>query len=270
MRKELIILKIGGSVLTFKDRSVPALRREHALAIGRVLARTYDPTRHSLILIHGAGSFGHLSARRYGLKYGTKDHLEKLPRALENKASDQFLNNSLTRLWLSVGLPVAGINTSSSVTNQSGVPASIAEHPIAAALSCGAIPLLHGDMVFDTTWGMSICSGDVLAPELAKRFKAKHIFYATDVAGIFTRDPHRFKDAQLIPSLDFKSLFSTRIILGHSHTIDVTGGLLGKMTVFKTYTLPVLQSIAIFDGRQPECFSGIFNSSAFRGTRIRI
>ena len=56
------VLKIGGSILTDKSGERGARSEE----IERV-AREVASGPHDLVLVHGAGSFGHIPARRYGL-----------------------------------------------------------------------------------------------------------------------------------------------------------------------------------------------------------
>ncbi|MDM7940324.1 MAG: uridylate kinase, partial [Methanothrix sp.] len=56
------VLKIGGSILTDKKRIGAARQREIQRIAEEIAA---DP--EDLVLVHGAGSFGHIPARRYGL-----------------------------------------------------------------------------------------------------------------------------------------------------------------------------------------------------------
>lgn len=265
-----IVVKLGGSVVTEKSRGRPAIRRRLVRAIGRVIKQHWSPKTTRFILVHGAGSFGHFSAQKYGLAQGTKDHPEKLPRALANKAADQFLNNALAQIFLSIGLPVAGINTSSTVVNRAGKLHSVNLQPIESTLTAGAIPLLHGDMVFDSAWGMSICSGDVLVPYLAKKFHAESIFYASDVDGIFTRDPHRFPDAECLHEIKLTELFSEKVSLGHSHHVDVTAGFAGKFAVYRRAKFPRLKTVGVFNGLFPKRYRGMFDRKNFSGTIVRV
>jgi isopentenyl phosphate kinase len=62
----VIVLKIGGSVVTDKNQaSTP--RPEQ---IRRIAAEIKEGKSSKLVLIHGAGSFGHHQAREFGLKSG--------------------------------------------------------------------------------------------------------------------------------------------------------------------------------------------------------
>ncbi|MEM2052142.1 MAG: hypothetical protein QW614_04225, partial [Candidatus Caldarchaeum sp.] len=65
----LVILKIGGSVIT--DKKVERLFRKDVMdRISREVARCW-PT--PMVIIHGAGSFGHPIAERYRLSEGFRE-----------------------------------------------------------------------------------------------------------------------------------------------------------------------------------------------------
>lgn len=265
-KKELLLVKLGGSIITLKHANQPAIRRANIAQIARVIRQQYDPNKHSLILIHGAGSFGHLHAHRYGLALGTKDHPEKMYRAVENQSLDAHLNSELTRLLLQTGLPVVGMPTRSLATNQGGRLHTLETKSIDAALMAGAIPLLHGDMVFDTRWGLSVLSGDVLMAQLAQYFKVTKVFFASDVDGVFSEDPHLSKNATLISSFSLTTL-SRQVKLGTSHNKDVTGGLSKKFCFFQQNSQ--LKKIYFFNGLIPKNFTFVFNQKNFHGTVLK-
>ena len=75
MTHEIIFLKLGGSLITDKDKPyTPRLDKlaDLALEIKTVLDSTPELV---LILGHGSGSFGHTAAK----KYGTRDGCKTLP-----------------------------------------------------------------------------------------------------------------------------------------------------------------------------------------------
>jgi len=65
----LIILKIGGSVITEKG-SVSRAREAEIDRISREIAVFRKDSDSQLILVHGAGSFGHPHAMKYRLSEG--------------------------------------------------------------------------------------------------------------------------------------------------------------------------------------------------------
>ncbi|MBP7822250.1 MAG: hypothetical protein KA034_00305 [Candidatus Moranbacteria bacterium] len=265
------ILKIGGSVLTVKSASQAKLRQILTTHIGEALGHAYDPKKMRLILIHGVGSFGHLHAHTHGLAQGTKSALKKLPRTLENNTLNQSLSARLAKIFQEKRLPVASINTASVAINRKGRLETLSIDAIENALGIGAIPMLHGDMIFDSDWGMSVCSGDTLIPFLAKKFDVEKIFFASDVDGIFSCDPHKFKHAQFIKETSLNDLLSGKsITLAGSHHTDVTDGFRGKFGVFQNHSFPHLKKIHIFNGLDPTNFENVFKASFSLGTKISI
>lgn len=264
-QKEIIIIKLGGSIVTEKSAEKPVIRTNHVTKIARIIAKHYNPQRYSLILIHGAGSYGHLHAYRHKLSLGTKDHPEKTFRATENQYLDARLNSELTTIFIQEKLPVVGMPTRTLAINKNGALASLSIESIEAAIRVGVIPLLHGDMVFDQAWGLSILSGDTLMVKLAEHFNTKKVFFASDVDGIFSEDPHLSKKAKFIPRIHFDKI-GKELVLGQSHHRDVTGGLSKKFSAL--YTLPSLKKIFFFNGLKVLNFSFLFSQKNFSGTII--
>lgn len=267
-QKEIIIVKLGGSIVTQKHGKRPAIRRAHIKKIATLLVKFYNPKKHSLILIHGAGSFGHLHAHTYALAEGTKNHPEKLFRATENQALDEKLNSEIATLFIQAGLPVSGMPTRALAQNKNGKLSTLEMNGIETAVKIGAIPLLHGDMVFDSAWGLSVLSGDILAAKLVDFFSAKKVFFASDVDGIFSKDPHLYKDASLIKNIRLDDVTNGTLQLGKSHSIDVTGGLSKKFTYFKR--ISSLKNIFFFNGLVIKNFSFLFDQKDFHGTTLTI
>lgn len=264
--KEIIIAKLGGSIVTLKYASQPAIRRVHISRIAHVIKNHYNPSRHHLILIHGAGSFGHLHAHRHKLDLGTKNNPERLFRAVENQSLDARLNSEIVSLFVKTGLPVVGFLTRSIAFNKNGFLQPPFLQIMEAALHTGAIPLLHGDMIFDTSWGLSIVSGDTLLAALAEHFCVKKVFFASDVDGIHSKDPHRFPSSPLLPEISLSDL-NKEATLGISHNHDVTGGLSKKFLHFQKNSS--IKDIYFFNGLDPKNFIFFFNQEHFYGTVIK-
>ena len=61
----MIILKIGGSSLTNKDSSESEVNFESLERIALEIKSSLDNGPKQLIIVHGAGSFGHPPAKKY-------------------------------------------------------------------------------------------------------------------------------------------------------------------------------------------------------------
>ncbi|HET7144356.1 MAG TPA: hypothetical protein VFI68_10085, partial [Anaerolineales bacterium] len=72
MAKEIVFLKLGGSLITDKDKPyTPRLDKLKDLALEIKAALDSNPGL-LLILGHGSGSFGHTAAKKYGTRNGVK------------------------------------------------------------------------------------------------------------------------------------------------------------------------------------------------------
>ena len=61
----MIILKIGGSILTNKDAPESEVDSDSLKRIAREIKSSLDNSSKELIIVHGAGSFGHPPAKKY-------------------------------------------------------------------------------------------------------------------------------------------------------------------------------------------------------------
>ena len=63
----MIILKIGGSILTNKDAPESEVDSDSLKRIAREIKSSLDNSSKELIIVHGAGSFGHPPAKNIRL-----------------------------------------------------------------------------------------------------------------------------------------------------------------------------------------------------------
>ena len=63
MPEDIIILKFGGSVITDKKSEIPKVNHK---VLDRICNILKDKERN-MIIVHGAGSYGHPIAKRYAL-----------------------------------------------------------------------------------------------------------------------------------------------------------------------------------------------------------
>ena len=227
-----IVLKIGGSVLTQKGRDSVYIRRKLLNAIAKELLAVQSMDKElKLIIIHGGGSGVHQMAEHYKLATGVNCDKRKWKGAFLTRLETQKLNLEISKIFIHAGLRITPVHTASVVVQEEGMIHSLERTVIDEALRNGCIPLLYGEMVFDTKMGMSICSGDTSAVYLANLYGAQGILFASDVDGLYDKDPYRHKDAVLITDITLVDLLANKdISLTGSHHVDVTGGLRKKIT----------------------------------------
>lgn len=220
----LLFLKLGGSAITDKTQEAtprPDVIREAARAVHSALEHD---TALRLVLGHGSGSFGHFAATKWG--FGQKDNWRAFA---ETGAAAARLNRLVTDIFLEQDVPVVSLQPSASARSRDGELQSCAVKPIETALHHKLVPLIYGDVCFDETRGMSIVSTDALFSYLAPILNPSRIIYATIVSGIFTADPLTHPDAELIREITPKTFANLKTLVGTSHGVDVTGGMLDKV-----------------------------------------
>ena len=84
-------------------------------------------------------------------------------------------------------------------------------------------------MMYDTSLGFSVCSGDQLAVVLSRVLHAKQLLFATDVPGVFDKDPKSEEHAQLLREIninEIEQLFSNK---NETAEADASGKMRGKL-----------------------------------------
>ncbi len=166
---------------------------------------------------------------------------------------------------------VAPVHTGTAIIQNNHIITSESISIVSQALNAGCIPIMYGEMVFDNTLGMSICSGDTIAMKLAKEYEAEKIIYASDVNGIYDKDPHTDKTAKIIKHIRLDLIHADKnIVLSGSHNIDVTGGIKNKIKVLMDNDLPQsLKKVVICNGLKSGTINNAFSSKE-QGTVISI
>lgn len=217
-----VIIKLGGSVITDKRLAFKAdLRSMHRIA--RELARVRD----RLILLNGAGSFGHIPVKRFGLDEGFSK--EKTRSFARTKLQLLRLQEILVSILCSHGIPVVPFTPSSFMMARSGRLCRAELGPIREFSELGLVPLFGGDLVPDLEQGWRVVSADQMAAWIAPRIGASMIIYGTDVDGLYSSDPKTCKDAKLLETISCSEI---RKIAGSalgSRMPDVTAGMQGKL-----------------------------------------
>jgi len=216
---ELVVLKLGGSVITDKNR--PFTYREDVVArIGREIVRCW-PT--PLLIIHGGGSFGHPIARQYSIAQGYRE-LRQLEGFVKTLQAMRDLNHRVVQTLVDTGIGAVGMPASLLFVTRNGVIETALLDTLFSALDVGVIPVTCGDAVFDRERKFTVLSGDRIAVYLAKRLHAKRLVFAVDVDGIYDYN-RQTGEKHILPELDQRRHAS---IIYHQ-VDDVTGGMFEKV-----------------------------------------
>jgi isopentenyl phosphate kinase len=217
-----LIVKLGGSVITWK-RGRARVRAKIVERIARELS-TLDNQR--LIVLHGAGSFGHPGAVRWGLAKAPTERDEEHRRrgAAIVSAEVRKLHVSMLNALIDQGIPAFSVPPSIIARNRLGELAWMEERPFREALAGQAVPLSFGDVVRDEVWGYSILSADTIALQLARALSATRVIFVSDIEGVYEKfDGGR---GRIVPNIT-PSLLS--VLQPSPGVPDVTGGIRGKV-----------------------------------------
>lgn len=218
-----VVVKIGGSLITrravYKELDRGALDR-----LASEIARCERP----LVVVHGAGGFGHVIAERHRLHEGS------VPRTIERvKAFAQVhedvreLDRLVCGALRSAGFATIAVSPLEVAHLHDGALDALDLAPFDRSLTLGFTPVTFGDAVHDDVRGWGILSGDVLAARIASGLGAELLVHATDVEGVFDRPPWE-PGAALVPEMTAEE--AGRASAGTAQgRADVTGGMAGKL-----------------------------------------
>jgi isopentenyl phosphate kinase len=268
--RELIFLKLGGSLLT--DKTQPqALRPDLLGRLAEEIAAALAARPALRLLIgHGSGSFGHVAASRYGTRVGVQTPEQWRGYAETGRAAAQLNRLVVDALW-EAGAPALGVQPSASAACRDGELLALDERPLRVALDHGLVPVIYGDVALDDIRGGTIISTEQIFRWLAPRLEPQRVILVGEVAGVLTADPASGQCGELIPTITPATLPGLAQILGGSHGVDVTGGMFAKVTemVALLRATPSLAAVQIISGRGSGLVQRVLLDAAYSaGTRI--
>jgi isopentenyl phosphate kinase len=139
------------------------------------------------------------------------------------------LANIIGDRLISDGINVALCSPFCSWEIKNSVPICHNLEQIQMLLARGFIPLLHGDVVFNSLTNFSILSGDTITKVLAEKLKPKRVVFLSNVDGIYTLPPEQ-ENAELITDIALNSNGTITLPQTNCCAHDVTGGIMFKLT----------------------------------------
>ena len=216
MLQGLTLIKLGGSVVTFKEKPLTA-NIDAIDGISRTLTQLGVP----VIIVHGGGSFGHYWSVKYDMHTKPANYdVHGVSIVHESMiALNQIIVNSMIR----VGLNPYGMPPSALTTGHKPIVAKIKDtHAMAHSK---IIPVTFGDIVYVGGTKYSILSGDALMTILARVLRPLRIIFATNVDGVY-------KDrasGELVNEIQIEDK-KRSIEFFKVSDIDATGGMRRKVT----------------------------------------
>ncbi|MCB0210910.1 MAG: isopentenyl phosphate kinase family protein [Anaerolineae bacterium] len=249
---ELILLKLGGSVITDKTKPFTA-RLDVIERLAQEIQNALSERGSDLQLIigHGSGSFGHEVAAKYQTHKGAVAADSWLGFAEVAHAAAE-LNHLVVSALRRVGVPAMKFQPSASTRTRGEQLMYFETFPLKEALKHGLVPVVYGDVSVDAAQGMSIVSTEVLFDNLARELTPSRIVLAGQVDGVYEADPTANPDAEIIEDIDRSNWDEVEAVLGGSHGTDVTGGMFTKVRDMYRLTLamPPMQAM-IMSAEEP-------------------
>jgi isopentenyl phosphate kinase len=120
-------------------------------------------------------------------------------------------------------VPAIALSPSASVTCQDGRITIIAATPVLAALAAGLVPVVYGDVAFDTVRGGTIVSTEEVMMALAAPLRPAWLLLAGETSGVLD------DKGAVVPRITPATLPQIATALGGSRGTDVTGGMASKV-----------------------------------------
>jgi isopentenyl phosphate kinase len=267
MPGDLTIIKLGGALIT--DKSKPYTIRE---AILKQAAKEIATAIGPCIVVHGAGSFGHVPVIKRKLYSGFKNR-NQLPDLSQTMIEVFELRMNVTKALQEAGLAPVVFLPSNIFFMTDGEIIGHFSGAFRQYLSLGMTVLLGGDMCADDKRGFSVCSGDKIIHHLARLLNPKHVIFATDVSGFYTADPKLDPKAQLIQHISLSNISDIEKLAEEATTPDITKGMKGKIKEIKRFKsiLETGTQVVILGMMEPGILTGYMNNdSEIPCTRITL
>ena len=242
----MYIIKLGGSVIT--DKSKEAIFKNKIMDN---LSKEIKKANKRCIIIHGAGSFGHILAKKYNLNNGFKNQ-NQLKGFSETIHMVQILNNHVLK----------------SLNQNSNNSVSIAPHNILKFKNHDVFKInfeIFSDYIKKNI--IPVTFGDVVLDEdLAKYFKPEKVIFIIDEDGLYTSNPKEDKNAELINNINHLDLrkLSTKL----DNHADVTRGMEGKINMISKIAKLGINTI-LLNGNKAERLYGALTENKIIGTIVQ-
>ncbi|HIL65141.1 MAG TPA: hypothetical protein EYG33_03125 [Candidatus Poseidoniales archaeon] len=249
----VVIIKWGGGLITQKDKLCTV--NQHVLDS---LARVAANCSKKLVIVHGAGSFGHIKAKQYRLSEGDIEGHDQKDGINIVRKDMLLLNSKVMDSLKNVGL------------NAKAFPPHLWANGFGPNFS-GKLPIydgitvVFGDVVPDESQGFGILSGDdlVLRYALETPNVERVVFAIGGVDGLLRVPPSRAGAEDLIEFWSEDMEFEGE----HAYEIDVTGGI-GLKATRGAFIANNGIEVLMVNGEKPDRILSAIEGKPVRGTRI--
>ena len=219
------VLKLGGSVITDKDRRETLDGDALSAATDAVAGAVADT---DLALVHGAGSFGHHYAEKHGV--GVTEGTTDAGAALEIHGSMTTLNRFVLSRLHDRDVPALPVHPLSAGARDAEATLQHPMQTVRTMLQEGFVPVSHGDVIAHENEGVTVLSGDELVVALAPAIDADRVGLCSTVPGVLD------DTGSVVDRVD--AFADVADAVGDSEATDVTGGMAGKVRALLALGVP--------------------------------
>jgi len=258
-----VIVKLGGGLIT--DKSLyRQVRLDRIDAVSAAIKELKD-SGYSVIIVHGAGSFGHLEARKWKISEGyNRDISKEQANAVTRIRSDMDdLNEYVVKSLMNAGvecevMPPRKWATGVGVEFQGDLDSFVRDPALPVPITFGDVV----DTVDDARFG--ILSGDHIMVRLGCEVPdvSACIFLLGDVDGLLDRPPNE-PGAMLLETWKLDEGFSD----SHNPDVDVTGGIMLKARCASLISRRV-EDVWLLNGTVPNRMLNVVSNGDTIGTRV--
>jgi isopentenyl phosphate kinase len=174
--------------------------------------------------------------------------------------------------FIKAGIPINLMYSSSMLIRKEGNISYFAFDALKGFFSLGMVPLLGGDIIYDEEIGFSICGGDLLAVILTRELGANQLIFASDVAGVYDKDPKLHSDAVMIQEIKFDRIEAMVQRMEDTNKKDTTGRMKGKLLSIMPLR-DLIQNgleVSILSMKTPNTLKNFLKGNENLATRIKI
>ena len=260
--KKRVIVKIGGSFITDKNQP-ESLKEDRVRKIAREIRTAIQSGKVSLLLSHGAGSYGHIAAKEYQAQQGSHPHFGW--QAFYQIRQDMMkMNHRILQLCAEEDLYPITIQPSAIAMARKGKLTYMDTRNIRFWLDSEQVPLIHGDIVLDENQDFTIASTEDQIGKLSEYIFFHRMVMISDVSGVLN------SDGNVIPIINRQNYSQVIDQLGGSAGLDVTGGMRSK--VEQVYQIiqknPSTQAFIISGDSEPGVITSSILGEGKKGTLI--
>lgn len=247
--KIMILIKLGGSIITNKERPLTP-NRNSIKKIAAVLKNAKEP----LVIVHGGGSFGHYWSVKYDMHTKPQRHEARGVAAVKNSMVE--LNSIVLGSFLESGLKPYGLPPTDFMIGNKPLAVKVREIPKIA--KAGLTPVSYGDAMWFGKGKFYILSGDRIMGILSKLLRPRLAIFVTNVDGVYAD----MRSKRLLSEITREKPVTSEV------PMDVTGGMSRKIK--EAFEISKGGTDVFFvNGNAPKRIINAINGKSLEGTIFR-